>query len=350
MRRHGADTLTDPRRPRRSAQFILVALIATFSAGTLPPAAAQTSQASLQWRVENPFRLFRDPADTDKFRKFFLTLSDAEKPRPVLSAERGLAAPTTHGWSESVYRSTCWSSSQLRYECASDTPYVTPLSHHVIVQIHSPDDLSGECMWRLFPQAAASRSTTQIAQPCRSSLTIEIPYPLGARVVVARNGREFASTTIVVRDLFIVGMGDSYASGDGNPDRPVRFNDHQSLAYKSGPGRRLVGYPARQGQWNSINSVRFAEAAAGWLDVPCRRSLYGHQLRAALQLAVEDPHRAITFATFACWGAQIVDGLFLPQRSSGLQPGLSSRSQLADVAALQCGPHKTHIKQWSRAF
>ena len=71
------------------------------------------------------------------------------------------------------------------------------------------------------------------------------------------------------------------------------------------------GYPARVGDWKAIGEKNFIEENARWLDQACHRSLYSHQLRAALQLAVEDPHRAVTFVGVACSGAETVFGLFL---------------------------------------
>jgi hypothetical protein len=73
-------------------------------------------------------------------------------------------------------------------------------------------------------------------------------------------------------------------------------------------------------------------------------------MRAALQLALEDPHRAVTFATFACWGSEIVNGIFLPSTPTPIIPDLPTTSQLPEIARLQCGHHATDSKEWPRAF
>ncbi len=68
--------------------------------------------------------------------------------------------------------------------------------------------------------------------------------------------------------------------------------------------------------------------SAEWTDQLCHRSLYGQQLRAALQIAIENPQASVTFLDYSCSGAGIDDGLLGPQtyveriatRDAGAQP------------------------------
>jgi hypothetical protein len=46
------------------------------------------------------------------------------------------------------------------------------------------------------------------------------------------------------------------------------------------------------------------------MNAACHRSLYSYQTRAAIALAVETPHAAITFVPLACTGASIESGIF----------------------------------------
>src|SRR5258708_95701 len=62
----------------------------------------------------------------------------------------------------------------------------------------------------------------------------------------------------------------------------------------------------------------WARLSARWMNAACHRSLYGYQLRAALALAIESPHLAVTFLPLGCTGATIADGLFNSQRSREL--------------------------------
>ena len=151
-------------------------------------------------------------------------------------------------------------------------------------------------------------------------------------------GSQVAETAARITDLFIVGMGDSFASGEGNPDMPVRFSSGRTTDYGIAPNDApLSGYPARIGDWQDIGDKKFIEENARWQDQACHRSLYSHQLRAALQLAVEDPHRAVTFAGFACSGAETTHGLFLEYKGNEWVPNPPDLPQISAVAETQCG-------------
>jgi hypothetical protein len=73
---------------------------------------------------------------------------------------------------------------------------------------------------------------------CKDKLTIaRVPYALdpansGVSVTVRMpDGRELAEPNVVVEDLFIVALGDSFASGESNPDRPVQFSAAREMLY-----------------------------------------------------------------------------------------------------------------------
>src|SRR5260370_4168480 len=55
----------------------------------------------------------------------------------------------------------------------------------------------------------------------------------------------------------------------------------------------------------------FEKASARWLSRDCHRSQYGYPFRVAIELALEDRHRAVTLASFTCSGAEVTEGLFL---------------------------------------
>ena len=124
-------------------------------------------------------------------------------------------------------------------------------------------------------------------------------------------------------------MGDSFASGEGNPDVPVRFSPERTTDYGIAPNDApLTGYPARIGDWQDIGDKKFIEENARWQDQACHRSLYSHQLRAALQLAVEDPHRAVTFVGVRLLGRG--DDVRPLPRIQGQRVGAQSAGPAAD--------------------
>jgi hypothetical protein len=81
---------------------------------------------------------------------------------------------------------------------------------------------------------------------------------------------------INVRDILIVSLGDSIASGEGNPDIPQRFD--------------ISG---------------FVTAGAKWVDRRCHRSAYAGPAQAALAIEQRDPHTSVTFVSLACSGASV---------------------------------------------
>jgi len=127
------------------------------------------------------------------------------------------------------------------------------------------------------------------------------------------------STQITVRDILIAGLGDSIASGEGNPDRPVALAD-DGFCFRSYLEGSTGQYyrPSRKG----YKGARACESAAGsnelfawqkfgaqWFNAACHRSLYSYQTRAALALAIQYTHIAVTYLPLACSGATVGEGL-----------------------------------------
>ena len=324
---------------RRFASAILAAwpIVLALACLLVPQQAA--AEPRISWRVENPFRLFNRPSDTEVHRATFNALSDEERYAPVLAAERALSRRhPTDGWAAGMLDHTCWSQERNRYGCRQQKDYLDPRDHRIIAGlVDVPDAGLIDCTWLTTPNDRRSRGGSVTAR-CDRPVEIAVPYPAGARLSVEIGGREIATTSAVVNDLLIVAMGDSFASGEGNPDVPVRFSRERRADYGYGStSEPLTGYPARVGKWSSIGDAAFIDHNARWLDQACHRSLYSHQLRAALQLAIEDPHRAVTFVGYSCSGAEIIDGLFLRYKGNEWVSSPPDISQVSAIAQAQCG-------------
>jgi lysophospholipase L1-like esterase len=314
----------------RLRRLLFVALLALLA----NPAAAAPR---IVWEVKNPFRLFLDAGDTKLHRATFASLSEAERAHPVTAAEQLLGRRFKEGWAAYAVDKTCWDPARNRYSCAA-VDYINPKAHTIIASLAGlEDDQTVDCLWLTAPVSRGPRGTA-LQLPCDTPVELEIPYPNGAVVNVEIGGRLIAEAAVSVTDLFIVGLGDSFASGEGNPDVAVRFSPDRTADYGIGPGKvPLLGYPARIGEWKQIGDKNFIAESARWHDQACHRSLYSHQLRAALQLAIEDPHRAVTFAGFACSGAETTFGLFLAYRGNEWVPNPPDLPQISAVADAQCG-------------
>ena len=92
-----------------------------------------------------------------------------------------------------------------------------------------------------------------------------------------QNGTSVSFTQqVYIKDYFIVTIGDSLASGEGNPDKP------QTLG------------------WGGVPT-----ADERWQDQRCHRSANAYPSKAAIAMENSDPHTSVTFISFACSGATI---------------------------------------------
>jgi hypothetical protein len=156
-----------------------------------------------------------------------------------------------------------------------------------------------------------------------------------ARVWVPREGAEVqvfvlpehqlvGSAPIRVTDLLVVGLGDSFASGEGNPDRPAGWQTSR-LTARHRKDKRWIEHYNPLGQNDAL-----------WLDEQCHRSLYSYQNLAAMWLAAQDPHRAVTFVHLSCSGAEIRDGLLRRQTGPPGGGGHVAKSQLKSLNQILC--------------
>src|SRR5262249_12875973 len=217
---------------------------------------------------------------------------------------------------------------------------------------------------------------------CKDKLTIaRVPWSQdkaqsGVSVSVKLpDGRELVDHDVVVDDLFVVAMGDSFGSGESNPDKPVQFSPSREMVYDPTLVRDEVAQvePPKKGsvpgfglasgddQYNpkvlprrlmedelaerfyKLSSREFEnafyKASAQWLSRDCHRSQYGYPFRVGIELALENRHRSITFASFSCSGAEIVQGLFgeMDAREGYTdQANAKVRAQLDQLADLIC--------------
>ncbi len=336
-----------PPAPRRFAALPLL-FLAIAGAASVPGRAE--AAATITWRLENPFRFFTDPRDTEAHRETYRALDSDERTTPVLSEERALQSRDPDGWAASMYRKTCWNNN--RFKCKAYDDYINPTSHAVIFKVAGVDDAKMlSCTWLTAPRDSEQPRGDAIIQPCSESVRFVSPYPKGAIVTVEIGGLQVAKADVKVRDILIAGMGDSFASGEGNPDLAVRFSRERSADYSTiGIYSGLTGYPARVGPWRELGDSTFIKENARWLDQACHRSLYSEQMRTALQLAIEDPHRAVTFVGVSCAGAEVPDGLFLRSKGNEWVPNPPRFSQLSAVAEAQCGNNSTEALDLPEAY
>jgi hypothetical protein len=100
------------------------------------------------------------------------------------------------------------------------------------------------------------------------------------------------------------------------------------------------------GRFHKLSSpefvVAFEKASARWLSRDCHRSQYGYPFRVAIELALENRHRAVTLASFTCSGAEVTQGLFLDmdprEGASGFPAARFARSSISSATSCAAAP------------
>lgn len=110
----------------------------------------------------------------------------------------------------------------------------------------------------------------RLAESCRIAIPVPTEGTYYVLLTVRAHDGEAASTMqrVSVSDVLIVSIGDSYASGEGNPDV-------------------LLGPATPAGEWQ---------------DRRCHRSRLSGPAQAALELERRDPRSTVTFLSYACSG------------------------------------------------
>jgi hypothetical protein len=283
-------------------------------------AAAETPQ--IAWEVKSRFRLLRNERDFERQLA-------AHRGDGVLAAEERLArASDGRGWARELMGQLCLDpGGRILESCVRDGKrenYLAPADHRIgAVIANAPPHAA--CTW-VFDDGNSPPQKVTLACDEEVRLWVRYGRPSTATVelIPYEGAIQEVHTEIRVRDVLIVGMGDSVASGEGNPDRPVALSDdgfcfRRFLARGGGdyfrPGRAGFRGDKTCDTGTAKADSDWGKHAAGWLSPACHRSLYSYQTRTALALAVEHPHLAVTYVPLGCTGATIADGVLGPQRA-----------------------------------
>src|SRR4051812_10508572 len=331
--------------------LLLAALAAVPAHAQAPPVAPmQISPAPLpqtltdgsmqiSWEVRNRFRLFREERD-------FLLHAESMRTGSVLAAERQLEPQGDgRGWARNMVNRLCIDlTGRVSEPCNRDNvreSYLTPTEHPVTVRLTGAIPVGATCAWSFDDGDGPPRQQTF---DCNEPVNFRAHYgkPTSASVDVSAgpDAPQRVATEIAVRDIFIAGLGDSIASGEGNPDRAIALSD-EGFCFRSYLGTASAQYyrPSRAG----YKGGRACEApdtlqnwqrqAALWFNNACHRSLYSYQTRTALAMAVAFPHIAVTYLPLACTGATIAEGLFGTQRARECLPTKNAAACAGTVSA-----------------
>lgn len=330
----------------------------------------EACEGAICWEIVNRFRLFQRRADFERHARAFEGQAD-----PVLDAERRLNAGGGPGWAADVVERLCFvearnvAPTRCRRDGIDEYYLARPRSFAVRIWARPSSVAPGSCAWR-FPGVAPRSAPRRVDGACAIELRLagDAPTRIALDARTPEGAAMSAEIAAAPRDILTAGMGDSFTSGEGSPDAPVRLGKGMCFnrIYKFGLlGRKPPDYDAHHGDLGAVNARRerivtpsrlgagerdcdtsaatpgdqvWTERRARWMFAPCHRSLYGHQLRAALALAVVDPHRSVTYIPLGCTGATIAEGLLKGQTPReaqlrrGRYGGSVTEGQLSNLA------------------
>ncbi|MGI9513889.1 MAG: hypothetical protein ACR2OL_13380 [Anderseniella sp.] len=305
---------------------VTAALALGMVAAVCMPAHAQDAPVGkIVWQVEDRFRFFSDEAFFAPHLKAGAAFAAVDAPRdefgrkkingewvgPILFAERELAASAIRdghdGWAAQVYTTskeafTCWDIGRRRVRggcLKSDGSKGSRLFPKQVTISASLDSTAAavfagkQCEWFIHTGTNKDwRTVTQVdcARPAQLIAPVNEQFSMLARVLdpASANGMLTQVTAVYqqVEGRLVVGLGDSYGSGEGNPDYPANYSRSVTLADTARPQPSTL---------------------PRWLDPACHRSVYSHQQRIAMQLAVENRRSVVSFIGYACSGSSIAN-------------------------------------------
>ncbi len=316
----------------------LGAFPAQWAAAQTPTATAPDAPMQISWEVRNRFRLFREERD-------FLIHTETLRGHSILASEQALEVQSDgRGWARNTVNRLCIDlADRVSEPCIRDNvkeSYLTPTEHPVTVRLTGPIPVGAICAWSFDDGEGPRQSTLDCAEPINFRARYGRPTVTAVDVSSGPEVPQHIVTEIMVRDILIAGLGDSIASGEGNPDRAIALADEGFCfrSYLSGATGQFYR-PSRAGfkggraceSYESLQS--WQRQGALWLNSACHRSLYSYQTRAALALAAQYPHIAVTYLPLACSGATIADGLFGGQRARECPPTKSATACQGSVNA-----------------
>ena len=274
--------------------IIVLSLIGIVSMG-------YAKDTNIEWKLKNPFTFFKDSSDYDKMQKTY-----EEAGRDGYKFERGLqdnpwkndenkrirwSAYFANNWSEK----TRWNQSTKLY----DTGYtVEPNNYNISVRLKN--NSAKDCRW------SVNGKKNEDVEECNKLQVFEVPRGKTDYTISVYWDNDKKSDTMKIKggikDILIVGLGDSFASGEGNPDIPLNTNnmtENYDRIYTKNK------YLPRKMKDNKVT----------WLDRRAHRSLYSYQFKTALQYSLEHPQEVVTFVSFSSSGA-VTDNILKRPKSA----------------------------------
>ena len=159
------------------------------------------------------------------------------------------------------------------------------------VRLNACDSSGRSYTWTITGPSGSKTLPERALRKKSCATTVLLPEGQHTLALTVRTGSRQVTETIGanVRNILMVALGDSYASGEGNP------RNVQAWLQQGGPLTSFRPY---------------------WDDDPCNRSVLGAPARAALALEQADQRTSVALVNVTCSGAMIDAGVLGPQRGA----------------------------------
>src|SRR3954452_5104558 len=188
------------------------------------PQTVTDGSMQISWEVRNRFRLFREERD-------FLLHADSMRAGSVLAAEQQLEPQGNgRGWARNMVNRLCIDlAGHVNEPCNRDNvreSYLTPTEHRVTVRLTGAIPVGATCAWSFDDgEGPPPPPTFDCNEPVNLRARYGKPTVASVDVSSGPDAPLRVATEIMVRDIFVAGLGDSIASGEGNPDRAIALSD-----------------------------------------------------------------------------------------------------------------------------
>lgn len=263
----------------------------------LPTGAYGREGPLVDWAVSDRFRLFSEASTDAKARVAALMETIAAAPRRPLSAHfDGFVRTLAYANGDSLRRSNYtpvprgFRHGSGRYR----RDYLYPESYAVDVRLPAAAP-GATCRWRTEHDL--------VEAPCGTLATVRVgpgkargeAWGVETDLHLSVNGGPGTRTSIAFNDKLVVALGDSYISGEGNPDVPSVVTDRPLPVFRSARwGDRLI-------------ESRGDYVRATWWDEPCHRSLLSWPVLSTIAYAAHKRQEAVTLVHLGCSGATVND-------------------------------------------
>lgn len=251
------------------------------------------SSAAIEWEVEHPFRLVDYKNGGADFN-----IKSGQTAFDFVVGRFGNGDRATH---PPIYNLNIKRKSDSSFDFTNE--YVFPKVETVVARLSNPPE--GDCKW-VYQGASAIK-------PCKDDFKFSAITQFGVgdttlHVSAPSLGLE-DKASVIIHDRLILGMGDSFASGEGNPDIPTVVDRNGLESFYQSNNDAF-----KNGRWMLFTHYWVAKKAE-WFNGQCHRSMLSQQVLAALRLAGDDKHASITLMPLACSGAEVLDGVLTSQQN-----------------------------------